>query len=135
MNFVINLKKIIKRKAKEMKTSKLIAVFLTLVFIIALTGTAFAQYDNLVERIVKILEDTDSPLSEEQLKEIKDLPQERGFYQKLTDILEDDQNQAVRRAFGRMGAGARPLLLKGGHVVDPANNISEIGRASCRERV
>ena len=109
-----------------MRISRFIMVFAVLVFLLACAGTALSQRGtNMVTFISEILKDTDHPLTDAQVKQLKEIPQSRQAFQKMTEILTEDQNNLIRRNLRRRGRrGPSTILLKGGHVIDPANNIN-----------
>ncbi|MFC1528822.1 amidohydrolase/deacetylase family metallohydrolase [Candidatus Latescibacterota bacterium] len=111
-----------------MKLSRLILALAMLIFVLACAGTALSQRDaNMGTRFSEILKDTDHPLTEAQLKQLKEMPQGRESFQKMMEILTEDQYALIRKSFrSRRGRRApSPILLKGGHVIDPLNNIND----------
>lgn len=51
--------------------------------------------------LVVILENLKCPLTQNQVDQFKDLPTDQGSWQKMNDILNDAQKEAMKKAFGR----------------------------------
>ena len=54
------------------------------------------QEDDRLKQISETLQNAESPLTEEQIKQIKEFPQDRSFYTKLMEILDEKQQGALR---------------------------------------
>lgn len=51
--------------------------------------------------LVVILENLKCPLTQKQIDQFKELPTDQGSWQKMNDILNDTQKEAMKKAFGR----------------------------------
>ena len=96
-----------------MKFSKLIIIGITLAIFPIFAGTAFSQDDNDDKpvTIASILENAKCPLTEEQVKQLKEIESGQGFsmYQTISEIFDENQMEALKKALGESpGRNDRP---------------------------
>ncbi|MFC1528698.1 amidohydrolase/deacetylase family metallohydrolase [Candidatus Latescibacterota bacterium] len=107
-----------------MKSSRFLTVFVTLLVSLAFMENAFSLSTDTITKLNEIFKEAELPLSEAQIEKLKDLPENQEGFQKAMEILDTKQVEVLMIITRRRGSGQR-IILKGGHVIDPANNINE----------
>ena len=93
-----------------MKFPKTITVVFAVAIFFVFTSSAFSQNDKPVT-IAEILKNAKCPLTDAQVKQLKELDPSQGFqiYRTLFEMFSDDQNEALKKALGTQpGRNDRP---------------------------
>ena len=90
-----------------MKRSNLFAFFVTLAILCVAVGSALSQETNLTKRVGEILEEAGCPLTETQIEKLNKLGSGPDSRRGMMEILDDKQNEALRKRWGDRRSGTR----------------------------
>ena len=82
-----------------MRSSRCVFAVVIIVYVFVFAGQSLSMTAESIERINDVLKRGGCPLTVEQIAKLKELPDERGSFRLMMEVLDDRQSKVLRDSF------------------------------------